>query len=133
MRPAGPEDRQFIYEVYVSTRAEEVAAWGWPEEQQALFLKMQFNLRESAYRSAYSNLDDNLILLEGSPVGRFMWNRGESVITMIDLGLLHEYRNRGIGTHVIRVLFAEADSKGLPVRLHVLRSNTGAGRLYERL
>src|SRR5262245_24014367 len=42
LRPVAPGDEDFLFEVYVSTRADEVGAWGWDLDQQHGFLRMQF-------------------------------------------------------------------------------------------
>ena len=49
----------------------------------------------------------------------------------MDLALVSEFRNRGIGTALLRGLVATADQASLPVRFHVERSNR-ARHLYER-
>jgi ribosomal protein S18 acetylase RimI-like enzyme len=57
------------------------------------------------------------------------WN---NEIRIIDIALLPEHLNRGIGTQLISELLAEAASAGLPVTIHVKSSNP-ARHLYERL
>ena len=41
------------------------------------------------------------------------------------------HQNRGLGATILKVLLAEADALGLPVRLEVLRGSP-ADRFYER-
>ena len=50
----------------------------------------------------------------------------------VDIALLPEYCNRGIGTTLLRGLQSEAVAAGKPLRIHVERFNP-ALRLYERL
>jgi ribosomal protein S18 acetylase RimI-like enzyme len=56
---------------------------------------------------------------------------GEIFLATIEIA--PEWQRQGIGSAVIRNLQAEADSKGLPLRLQVLKANTSARRLYQRL
>ena len=41
-RRARPDVESFLYELYASTRSEEMAGWGWDTAQQEFFLNMQF-------------------------------------------------------------------------------------------
>ncbi|WP_374706730.1 GNAT family N-acetyltransferase [Paenibacillus sp. J2TS4] len=53
-------------------------------------------------------------------------------IRLIDLSLLPEYRNVGIGTAFLKNLQETASAYGKPIRLHVIRSNPAVS-LYKRL
>ena len=133
MRPVEPEDEAFLYEVYRSTRAEELAAWGWDERQQELFLKMQLRARDQSYLMYYTEISDSIILFEKSRAGRIIISRSDKEIKLVDISLLPEYRGAGLGTSLIKDLFAEADRTERVVRLQVERTNTEARRLYERM
>jgi GNAT superfamily N-acetyltransferase len=128
LRDATPDDEAFLFEVYASTRMEELAATGWDDNQKRAFLKMQFLVRERSY----ALVDNKIILLNERPVGRMMVDRGEEAILLRDIALLTEYRNAGIGSFLIRNLIEEAAAAGKPIRLHVVASSP-AVRLYERL
>jgi ribosomal protein S18 acetylase RimI-like enzyme len=132
LRPAVSEDEAFLFEVYASTRRAEMLAWGWEEAQQNAFLKMQFKAQHQAYEMEDEGTDTKIILLDGKPAGRLIVNRTDDEIRLTDIALLTEYRSCGIGTALIKDLFAEASGAGKPVRLHVLKNNR-AIRLYERL
>jgi ribosomal protein S18 acetylase RimI-like enzyme len=132
LRAVTSEDEAFLYEVYASTRRDEMLSWGWDRTQQDAFLKMQFKAQHQAYAMEDEGTDTKIILLEGKPVGRLIVNRTEDEIRLTDIALLTEYRSSGIGTALIKDLFDEASRAGKPVRLHVLKNNR-ALRLYERL
>jgi hypothetical protein len=51
---------------------------------------------------------------------------------IVDIALLPQYCNRGIGTTLLRDLQSEAAAAGKPLRIHVERFNP-ALRLYQRL
>ena len=128
LRAATSEDEPFLLEVYASTRIDELAGLGWNDDQMRAFIKMQFLARERTYPRD----DDRIILLDGQPVGRIMVDRGDAAILLRDIALLPEYRNAGIGSHLIRDLMTEATAAGKPIILHVV-STSPAVHLYERL
>ncbi|HKG46065.1 MAG TPA: GNAT family N-acetyltransferase [Pyrinomonadaceae bacterium] len=128
LREATPEDEPFLFEVYASTRIEELAATGWNDEQKQAFIRMQFVARERSQ----PRVDDRIILLNGQPVGRVMVDRSEAAILLRDIAVLTEHRNAGIGSRLLQDLMKEAASAGKPVQLHVVASSP-AVRLYERL
>jgi ribosomal protein S18 acetylase RimI-like enzyme len=133
LRAAEPEDEPFLFKVYASTRAEEMAAWGLDTAQREAFLMMQFRAQQGTYGMQYEAASHRIIMRDHEPVGRILVNRTEGEILLVDIALLAEYRNAGIGSQLIRDLQREAAQAGVPVNLHVLRSNGAAARLYERL
>jgi ribosomal protein S18 acetylase RimI-like enzyme len=128
LRPATAADQAFLLQVYASTRSEELEGLGWDDNQKKTFISMQFN----AQRRCYPEADNRIILLNERAIGRMMVYRTEAAILLVDIALLTEYRNAGIGTSLIRDLVKEAAAAGKPIRLHVLTSSA-AVRLYERL
>lgn len=130
--PCTPEDAEFLFEVYASTRREEVAAWGWDGSQQEAFLRMQFQVQQRAYAMQYPDAEQRRIVLGDEPVGRLIVLRMEPEIRLVDISLLPAFRSRGIGTEVIRGLQAEAAGAGKVLRLMVVKGSP-ARRLYERL
>lgn len=133
LRPVEPGDEPFLFEVYSSTRASEMAAWGWDAAQQEAFLRLQFNGQQGFYRMQYPEAEHQIILFNAQPVGRMIVVNSDDEVRLADIIVLPQYRNRGIGASLIKDLCAEAERKGLPVRLQVLKSNHDAARLYERL
>jgi ribosomal protein S18 acetylase RimI-like enzyme len=133
LRPIGPGDEDFLYRVYASVRGEELAACGWSEEQQRLFLNMQLKARDQSYSMYYPELDDKIVLLNAEPVGRLIVSRSEEAIRLVDVTLLPESRGAGIGTTLIGDLSTEADAANKTIRLQVERTNPQALSLYQRL
>jgi ribosomal protein S18 acetylase RimI-like enzyme len=132
LRPAGVEDEAFLYAVYAGTRADELALLDWDQAQKDAFLTMQFTAQHRHYHTYYADADFQLVLLSGRPVGRLYVARRADDILLIDIALLPEHRNAGIGSLLLTDLLAEAEQVGKPVRLHVGPWNR-ARRLYERL
>lgn len=107
---------------------------GWPEVQQRAFVNMQFKLQRQGYQDQFPKADHTIILREGVPVGRMIVNRtDETEIFGVDIALLAEHRNAGIGTSLVMNLLDEARLSEKPFRIMVEKFNHGAIRLYERL
>jgi GNAT superfamily N-acetyltransferase len=132
LRPEEPGDEGFLFEVYASTRAEELALTNWEQPMRLAFLNQQFNAMRRGYRSMFPEGEFSLICLDGQPVGRLVINRSPAEIRVVDIVLLPANRNRGIGTQLIRRVCAEAVGVGKPLRLSVLINNR-AGHWYRRL
>lgn len=131
LRPAQANDEAFLQELYRSARAEEMAAWGWDESQQQLFLGLQFRAQQAHYNE-YPNTDHKIISEGELEIGRILVSRLEDEIRLVDITLLAKHRGQGIGKMLIQSLIDEAAQRDKTVRLHVAKSNR-AQQLYSRL
>jgi ribosomal protein S18 acetylase RimI-like enzyme len=132
LRPATVNDNDLLLHVYASTRQDEMASWGWSAAQQSSFIRMQFDARKRGYAATYPSAENSIISIGDVPAGSLIIVRGPGEIRLVDIALLPEFRGRGLGGEVIRMLIAQAADAGSVLRLSVLRSNR-ATRLYERL
>lgn len=132
LRPAQPADQAFLARVYASTRADEMALVSWTDEQKAGFVQMQFDAQTEHYRLHYPKAEYLVIERDGVAIGRLIRELLDGQLILMDLTLLPEYRNAGIGTAILQDLMAEAASLGLPLVLRVEFFNPVI-RLYSRL
>jgi len=132
LREARAEDEPFLYELYRSTRFEEMAQWGWDPAQQDAFLRMQFAAQRRHYEAAYDGAEHTIITFDDRPIGRTIVFRSDREILLVDIALLPDRRGAGIGAALVRKLLDEAARTDRPVSLHVTKNNP-ARRLYERL
>jgi ribosomal protein S18 acetylase RimI-like enzyme len=132
LRPIRDDDRELLYRVYASTREEELAPVPWTAEQKAAFLHMQAEAQHAYYQENYRGADWLVIERFGVPAGRLYVHRRPKEIRLVDISLLPEHRNAGIGSDLLRELIAESNAAGKPLRIHVEKNNP-ALRLYERL
>lgn len=132
LRPSTPEDREFLYRVYASTRLEELAVTGWPPETIDQFLRMQFHAQDTDYRKNAPNASFDVILADAVPAGRLYTDRRPGDLRIMDISLLPEFRGRGIGTSLLTALLEEGRSRDFKVSIHVEIHNP-AQRLYQRL
>jgi ribosomal protein S18 acetylase RimI-like enzyme len=132
LRPVSPGDEELLFRVYASTRANELAVVPWDQAQKEAFLRAQFDAQARWYREHYAAARHDVVLVDGAPCGRLYVYRGDAEIRIVDIALLPERRNHGVGTALLQDLLAEADAAGKRVTIHVERFNP-ALRFYERL
>lgn len=132
LRPATGEDAAFLLQVYKGSRGEDLRELGWDETRIADFLEMQYEAQRTFDAQDYAQAKDEVILSAGESAGRLLVDSRESEIRCIDLALLPEFRNRGLGTLILRRLQREAAEANKPLRLQVIRYSRAVS-LFERL
>jgi ribosomal protein S18 acetylase RimI-like enzyme len=132
LRDAVAEDEDFLRQVYASTRAQELALVPWNDEQREAFLKMQFDAQHLHYHSHFPEASYLIILNETGPIGRLYVLRKEEEIRIMDVTILPQHRNQGLGTSLIRELLDEAEQSGKALNILVEVFNPSRS-LFERL
>ncbi|NOU96907.1 GNAT family N-acetyltransferase [Paenibacillus sp. LMG 31456] len=129
---AVPEDESFFFELYASTRDEELASWGWGFSEKESFLNMQFEFQRRMFDTQYPDAVTRIVCADRCRVGRVVVADRPDAIYVIDLSLLPQYQNQRIGTTYLQILQSEARVCEKPIRLNVQSANR-ALRLYQRL
>jgi ribosomal protein S18 acetylase RimI-like enzyme len=132
LRPATVADRDFLREVYASTRDEELSQVAWSPAQRAAYVQTQFDLQDRQYRTSNPRGSFDVVEVDGRPAGRLYVDRRLDDIRIIDIALLPEFRRSGVGSGLIGAVLAEARSSGRSASIHVEVHNPAA-RLYRRL
>ncbi len=131
LRPARPDDQEFLFRLYATAREPEFAALGWDRAQLDALLRMQFSAQRRWYETAYASAEHCIVIFDDQPIGRIVVHRGADAATLVDISLLPEHRGRGIGGGLIRELMEQCGRERIPLRLQVLKTNPAA-RLYMR-
>lgn len=127
-RAATEGDNSFLMELFASTRPQEMAFFGANENQKRAFVSMQFSILPRSYPTA----EHTIIMAANVPIGRTIIDRQSDELRLVDIALLPEFRNRGVGAFLVQQLLDEGRQKQLPVRLQVFKYGD-AVRFYERL
>lgn len=133
LRPVTDNDDQFLLSLYASTREAELAQAKWAEGQKEMFLRWQFDTQRKEYSSRFPDAAYHVILVNGSRAGRIWVGSDDEQIRLLDIALLPEFQNRGIGTLLLRRLMDQAAKAGKALRHMVFMLNSDAHRFYERL
>ena len=132
LRPVSGDDEGFLFGLYRSVHEQTFASLNLPEEQKTSLLRMQFNAQRQQYRSQYPDAHFDRILEDGVAIGTLYAMRGPEEFVLIDIMLLAEHRNTGIGAKLVKKLIREANAAKKPLQAHVLKTNP-AWRLWRRL
>lgn len=132
-RELAADDTPLMFRLYSAVKSDELGMDAWTSELRDHILRMQFEAQQSGYLHDYPRAVRRLIYRDGVAVGWVIVESGEAALLGIDLALLSEERNRGVGTRVIRELQNEAAASNRPFRIMVQRVNQRALALYTRL
>jgi ribosomal protein S18 acetylase RimI-like enzyme len=132
IRPVTPQDETFLFDLYASTRQEELDAWGWDPVQRQAFLQLQFRAQRLSYQTQFPDAQHSVIEQAQGAIGAILINRTPEQICLVSIALLPQYRHQGLGTWLLQNLMVEATQTDRPITLHVAWGNP-AMRLYQRL
>ena len=133
LRPVSAGDDQFLLSVYASTREEELSQAEWAEGQKEMFVRWQFDLQRREYDTRFPDAAYHVIWIDDRPAGRIWVGSDDEQIRLLDIGLLPEFQNRGVGTALLRRLMEQAANERKALRHMVFVLNNDAHRFYERL
>jgi ribosomal protein S18 acetylase RimI-like enzyme len=132
LRAATGNDEEFLERLFRDVRAPEFLVAGLPQNVVDNLLAMQRKAQVASYRNQFPEAQDQIILLEGEPVGRLLVSTLPTGIHLVDIALLGSVRGRGFGTLLLGDLCARAAVLAVPLRLSVRPGNRAQG-LYKRL
>ncbi|MCZ0830265.1 GNAT family N-acetyltransferase [Brevibacillus halotolerans] len=106
---ASEADDGFLFQVYASTREQEIAEWGWTKQQQEEFLQMQYTCQKRSYESNYPHMEWYVIVHQQEPIGRLLINKQHDYWTLADMTILPVYQGRGYGSQLLQELLESAN------------------------
>ena len=130
LRRVTDADQSFLRRLFHECRFDDFAALG--DETATRLLASQFEMQDRSYRARFDVGGSNIITVDDLPVGRIWVHRDQSEWLLVDLAILPENRNTGLGTIVVQDLIAQAQRDDATVRLEVQAVNIAAQRLYFR-
>jgi len=128
LRPRTPSDEPFVRDLIARWKAEEMGLHELPAEAFHQ-VDMQIDAMDFGCPGAQSLIIENA---DGRPTGRAVLHPEASALRVAELILEPRSRGRGIGAAVLTRVMADAQAKGLPLRLSVMAASP-ARNLYRRL
>ena len=126
------DDQSFLIELFHSVAESELGFLHIEPAQRRKIVLEQLLIQRTHWAAAFPQCWKTIILVDHQPAGRFYVNQHASSMRVVELSLLPEYRQQGIGTQLIKQIQAEATRLSIPLRLKVLIGNE-ARNFYQRL
>lgn len=126
LQAASIADEPFLFSVYASTRAEEIAAVPWNDEQKNLFLQSQFRAQQQYYLERYPQASLSVIKLKNESIGRLYIAELADEIRIVDITVLPEFQKRGIGTKLVGDILKTGAETQKPVQIYIENFNPSA-------
>ncbi|GAA5526307.1 N-acetyltransferase [Herpetosiphon gulosus] len=133
LRAATPKDESLLLNLYASTRAAELARVDWDETRKADFIKMQYHAQHAHYMQHYPDGNYQIVLYKAKPVGNWYTFQSLTLMRVLDITILPQFRGRGIGRQLMTQFIAEAKASQRRIRLYVYKENPQVSTWYERL
>jgi ribosomal protein S18 acetylase RimI-like enzyme len=135
LRPIAASDIGFLKKVYYSTREKELEkATDWTTEIKEAFINQQFEAQHNYYQKNYLTAVFWVITKDKTNIGRLYIDEhfGAEEIRIIDITLLPNWRNKGLGQQILNAIISRAENKKKKVSIHVESFNP-AMALYFKL
>lgn len=135
MRPEAADDGDaaFLFHLFASTKAAEMALMPLDEAGRIQLLRMQFRSMTETYRREFPHARFEIVELNATPIGRLVTDVRADCVHYVDIAVLPEHRGGGIATALMTAVLEEPRRLGLPGRVQVLSSNTPSLRLCQRI
>jgi GNAT superfamily N-acetyltransferase len=135
LRPAagGPSEEAFLYLLFSSNRAAEMALMPIPPNDKEFLLQVQFRSMNATYRQNFPAARYDIIELDRWAIGRIVSEVRADCVYFVDFALLPQVQGLGIGTTVLAAALEEPRRLHLPARLRSFPYHLAAQRLYHKL
>ena len=131
-RAATEQDDAFLFALFNAVRSPEFAYAPLAPAQLDLLMNIQYAGQKQTYGAQYPG-GNHIVLLDGLPIGRIWLFRGEAEHQLVDISLMPEFRNRGIGGALVTEAIAAARAAGVRLCCSVAVTNAGSLRFHQRL
>jgi GNAT superfamily N-acetyltransferase len=135
MRPEAGDDADtaFLFALFASSKAAEMALMPVSNDDKTFLLRMQFRSMTATYREQFPQARFEIVELDATPVGRLITDVRTDCVHYVDIALLPEWSGVGIATILMAAALEEPRRLGLPARVKVMSTNVASLRLCQRL
>lgn len=130
LRTAEDADAAFLFDLFRATRGGMLG--GLPDAMVDNLLIMQYRARSQGYRDRFPRARRLVAETTDGPIGELIEHDEADAVYIVDIALLPDQQQRGIGSALVRSVMAEAAARG-GVRALVVTTNDASLRMFRRL
>ncbi len=131
-RAATEQDDAFLFALFKDVRSAEFAHAPLAPAQLDMLMNIQYAGQKQSYGAQYPGGND-IVLLDGQPIGRMWLYQGPAEHHLVDISLMADFRNLGIGAALLTEAIAAARAAGVRLCCSVAATNHGSLRFHQRL
>lgn len=132
IRLAEPADEETLFAVFASSREREMEPMMLPPEMKEHMLRLQYDGQLGSYGHTFPDSRIWVLEMEGMTAGRLVLEYRRDEIWVVDIAILPDHRNAGLGGAILRRLMDQATASGRILRGSVSPYNP-ARALYRRM
>jgi GNAT superfamily N-acetyltransferase len=125
-RPIQDSDKEFLYQLFLTTREEEFSYLDWSGGDKDHLLRGQFEAQSLSYQMNFLGASFRIIQLDSEDIGRLYADRQDDCLYIIDLTITPTHKAKGLGSDIVGALLNEAHGGKVPVKLKVAKNNPAA-------
>ena len=133
LRPVRPRDDEFLFQVFSTTRAREMALVDWSDAAKERFLRQQYQAQRSDYEARDPGSVHSVVLRNLQRIGRIWVARRPGEVRLLDLAILPRWQGQGIEEALVEDLKDDARERRLPLRACALKEVPQERLFFEAL
>lgn len=131
LRSAAEEDQAVLYRIFEESRVD--LSYIEDDNVRKCIVQQQYELDNVQTKKMFPRAEKIIVQYKGEPIGRYSIEKTNKDYRLIWIGLLHAWRSKGVGKHIIKSLMKEASQYNKGIELEVIKFNTATYQLYKKL
>jgi ribosomal protein S18 acetylase RimI-like enzyme len=132
-RPEAGKDEAFLFSLFESVKRPVLARMPVDDDMKARLLRMQFRAMTQSYRASCPTGAFQVVMMDDAPIGQLITDNADDRVYVVYVALLPPWRQRGIGSALMRALLNQAQALDLGCEATVAVDNIPSLRLWAGL
>ena len=135
LRPeaANGADEPFLFALFTSTKAPEMALMPVGEAVKEHLLRMQYRSMTATYHHQYPTARFEIVMINGQDAGRLITDVNAERVYYVDIAIMPQLQGGGVATALMNAVLREPKRLGIPGRVKVMGSNAASLRLCQKV
>ncbi len=132
-RPQTGADEGFLFRLFESVKGVDFAQMPIDPSMKSHLMQMQYRAMNGSYRASCPDAAFEIITLDDMPIGRLICDTMKDRLQVVYIAFETDWRHRGLGTTLMRMLMAQAESLQLGCQATVAVDNLPSLGLWAKL